>query len=306
LLIIVSLLTLPGSNYLLANEDRLLDLAGQHYELGNRYFREGKYKEAQLEYEKAKEILDEVSQSSSFTIEEFPAKKKEYQVMATGLKNSSELAKTAVAKPDSQQTTSTQAQVRGFTPLEYTLSEEDVLYISVWDNSDLNQEVIVRPDGRISFSLVGDIPAAGLTITQLKESITDKLREYIKNPVVSISIRKMGGAKIIMLGEVLHPGVYNVTGAKSVLEAIGLAGGFTRDAVASSVVVVKNPHTNPTALRLNLNKALKGDASQNIILEKEDIVFVPKKFIADLNYFLNQILEPISRGVYTADTINRF
>ncbi len=183
---------------------------------------------------------------------------------------------------------------------EYTIEEGDVLYISVWKEDDLSGEVVVRPDGKISFPLAGDVLASGLTFTQLKEKLTKRLKEYIKYPVISISLRKLGGKKVIVLGQVTRPGVYSVTGESTMLEAIALAGGFTPHAVSSSVILVRGGLQNPEGTRLDLSRAMKKtDVSQNVALQSEDIVYVPRKFIANVNYFLTQILDPISKGVWT-------
>ncbi|MFH1783728.1 MAG: polysaccharide biosynthesis/export family protein [bacterium] len=189
--------------------------------------------------------------------------------------------------------------------IEYTISAEDVLYISVWQEEDLNQEVIVRPDGKISFPLAGDVPALGATFAQLKEEITQRLKDYIKYPVVSISLRKLGGKKIVVLGEVGSPGVYSVTGRKTVLEAVALAGGFTPDAILSSVIYIQGGLQTPQGKRLNLSRALKkADLSQNVTLQPEDIIYVPKKFIANVNYTMSQILGPIYQGTVAGKAIN--
>lgn len=280
---------------------------------------------------------------------------------------------------------------------EYIIQEGDVLFISVWLEEDLREEVIVRPDGRISFPLAGDIRAAGLTFGQLKEKITNRLTEYIKHPEVSISFRKLGGRKVvvmgavknagvyyisgektvleaiahaggfidsaapssvtliregiqdpkglkidltnalnktdvsqnislqaddiiyvasasdilerrkvIVLGEVRTPGVYYVTGGKSVLEAIASANGFTDDSVPSSVMLIRGGRENPEGKRINLNDAITGsDGGQNVEIQNEDIVYVPKKFIADVNYFMRQILGPITAGGTTVKTLSK-
>jgi polysaccharide export outer membrane protein len=191
--------------------------------------------------------------------------------------------------------------------LEYTLGEGDVLFISVWQNEDLNQEVIVRPDGRISFPLVGDIVAAGRTIMQLDADITARLKEFIKMPEVSISIRKLGGSKVIILGEVMRPGVYAVSGNRTILEALALAGGFTRDAVGNSVVLVRGGLQNPQARRLNLKKVLVGtNFDGNIPLESDDIIYVPRTFISDVGYVLTQVIDPVSRGTFAADVMRKW
>lgn len=105
-----------------------------------------------------------------------------------------------------------------------------MLHISVWENPDLEQDVIVRPDGKISFPLIDEVQAEGLTISELDKVMTEKLKEYIRYPDVSISLKKMAGERIIVLGEVKSPGVYTLSGRKTVLEAVALAGGFTKDA----------------------------------------------------------------------------
>jgi polysaccharide export outer membrane protein len=246
--------------------------AKKHYQIGNFYYQQGRYKEAKEEFKKA---LDLLSQGEI-------------------------ISKAEVAQPEIEV-----AQPEIEEPaVEYVIGAGDTLYIFVWQNPDLNQEVIVRPDGMVSFPLVGDVPAVGLTITQFDKELTDRLKEYVKYPEISISIRKLGGRKVIVLGQVKSPGVYSVTGAKTILEAIGLAGGFTKDAVSSSVVLIRGGFQTPQAKRINLTKAIKrGDSNLNVSLESEDIVFVPKKFIANLNYFLDKILDPISKGVYTSKAI---
>jgi len=187
---------------------------------------------------------------------------------------------------------------------EYTISESDTLYISIWQEENLSHEVIVRPDGKISFPLAGDIRAAGLTFAQLKEELTERLKDYIKYPIVSVVLIKLGGKKIIVLGEVGNPGVYSVTGKKTVLEAIALVGGFTPDAVPSSTILIRGGFQHPKGTKLNLTHAIsKNDYSQNVALQPEDIVYVPKKFIANVNYALTQILGPIVQGASTVSSV---
>lgn len=183
--------------------------------------------------------------------------------------------------------------------MDYIIGEADTLSITVWQNNDLNQEVVVRPDGKISFPLIDDIKAAGLTIPQLDADITDRLKEFIKYPEVSISLKSLGGKKIFVLGEVYSPGVYTITGDKNVIQAVTMAGGFTAHAVVNSVVLIQGGFTSPKGTRLNLNRYLLGaDPKQNIILKPDDIIFVPKKFVANMNYLINQIIGPIVKGAY--------
>ncbi|MBN3038776.1 MAG: polysaccharide biosynthesis/export family protein [Candidatus Omnitrophica bacterium] len=181
---------------------------------------------------------------------------------------------------------------------EYTIDKEDELDISVWGWQDLDEVVIVRPDGKISFPLAGDVRAEGLTLTELDNELTRRLKEYIREPEVSIMLKKFGGNKVIVLGEVYAPGVYKTTGRNSIMEVIALAEGFTEDACLSSVILVrgglKYPKSRRTnTARLNLRNVIeKGDLSQNVSVQPEDLVYVPKKFIANVNYFLEEIISP--------------
>jgi polysaccharide export outer membrane protein len=188
---------------------------------------------------------------------------------------------------------------------DYLVGEGDVLYVSVWENNDLNQEVIVRPDGKISYPLVGDVPAAGRSIPEIDDDMTKRLKEFIKFPDVSISIRKLGGAKVIVLGEVGRPGVYAVSGAKTVIEAIALAGGFTSDAVATSIVLIRHAFSaKPEVKRLDLARSLYGvNTSAGTELQSEDIIYVPKTFISNVSRIMSMILDPVQRGAMTFDQI---
>jgi len=272
--------------------------AREYYKKGSIYFEEGKYKEAQEEFQKALELL---GHKIDFPIIKFPEEELQKEKATTSpapTESFKEAKSPTPTAPSTPQETKESA--------DYLIGEEDVLYISVWQNPDLSQEAIVRPDGKVSFPLVGDVQASGLAPAQLAKKITDVLKEYIKYPEVSISVRKFGGQKIIILGEVVDPGVYQGTGKRTVLEAIAMAGGFTPHAVISSVVVIKGGFLSPKGMRLDLNRALlKADMSQNIYLEPQDIIYVPKKFIANVNYFVNQIIGPISQGVSNTEKFNK-
>ncbi len=245
--------------------------AKAHYAKGKSYYAQGMYKEAQQEFKKALALDIDREEIISDSVEIAPRKKTETPV--TIRKSSG-----------------------------YIVGDEDTLYISVWQNKDLDQEVVVRPDGMISFPLVGDIAAVGRYISEVDDELTERLKEYVKYPDVSISVRKLGGKKVMVLGEVGSPGVYMVTGKSTLLEAISLAGGFTTHSVASSVIVIRGGFKNPKGMRINLGRALlKADTSKNIALKPEDIIYVPKKFIANVNYFVSQMIGPIAQGAYSTE-----
>lgn len=249
--------------------DEWVDEAKLHYEKGNDFYEQKKFKQAEEEYQKALLAMPNYTKTSGDSL----AQKPEEEIKTQGV-------------------------------LQYRIGFEDALRISVWEWDNLTQETIVRPDGMISVPLIGDVQAAGLTVLELKEVITKGLKEYIKSPQVSITITKLGGNKVMVLGEVSDPGVYTVTGKKTLLEAIALASGFTKDAVISSVIVIKGGFQNPQGERINLNRAItKADMSQNITLDPEDIVYVPKKFIANVKYFVTEVLGVITQGEENADKI---
>lgn len=178
---------------------------------------------------------------------------------------------------------------------EYLVNMGDILDISVWEWPDLKiSDVYVRPDGRITFPLVGDVEAVGRTLKEIDQELTEGLTEYIKSPEVSVSIRKFGGKKVIVLGEVSSPGVYAPTGRSTLLEVIALAGGFSSTAVTSNVVVIRGDTVKSEAIACDLRRALKGgDLSQNIATEPNDIIYVPRRFIANVSDLAGELSGPL-------------
>lgn len=158
----------------------------------------------------------------------------------------------------------------------------------------LPQKIIVRPDGRISFPFVREIMARGLTISELKGKLTEELAKFIPSPEVYINLSQIGGKRVIVLGEVNNPGVFKPQDNARILDLIALAGGYTKDAALGSVILVRGGLANPKAEKINLANIIKrGDLRQNVFIQPEDIVYVPKTAISDINYVLEQLLGPL-------------
>ena len=141
---------------------------------------------------------------------------------------------------------------------DYKIGPEDVLEISVWKEKDLQREVLVRPDGWFTFPLVGNIEAKGKSAQQIQDEITQWLKEYIPNPVVSVSVKKIAGYKIFVIGRVNKPGEYVVGSYIDVLQALTLAGGLTPFAEEANIKIVRKENGKKTSLPFDYSTVMKG------------------------------------------------
>jgi polysaccharide biosynthesis/export protein len=159
---------------------------------------------------------------------------------------------------------------------DYVLQSGDVVNVSVWREPDLQQTILVRPDGRISFPLAGDLMAAGQTIAQLTEAIAAKLAQFIPSPVVTVSLKENLGNRVYVTGRVSRPGVYPVNQGIDVLQALALAGGLTPFADRGNIKVLRRENGVERAIPFNYKEVQRGDhLEQNIILRSGDTVLVP-------------------------------
>ncbi|HXG04370.1 MAG TPA: polysaccharide biosynthesis/export family protein, partial [Candidatus Binatia bacterium] len=158
---------------------------------------------------------------------------------------------------------------------EYVIGPGDVLQISVWKNESLSRLVPVRPDGKISMPLLHDVQAAGLTAMQLRDKIARALAEFLPNPEVSVSVTEVRSMRVSVLGEVMRPGVLELRGTTTILEAIAMAGGFRDFASPSKIMVIRTDANGRTEkIRFNYNRAVGGD-EQNLVLKPGDVIVVP-------------------------------
>ena len=157
---------------------------------------------------------------------------------------------------------------------EYHLGPEDVIEVFVWKEPELSTTVVIRPDGRISLPLTNEIDASGKTAVQLQREITDKLREYIAQPVVSVMVKQVNSLKISVLGEVRRPDVYRIKNRVTVLDAIAMAGGFSDLAKQNKVVVLRNAPSGPRRIKVNVKHLVTDDSQAQFYLQPLDTVYV--------------------------------
>ena len=182
---------------------------------------------------------------------------------------------------------------------EYRIQLGDQLDIKFFYNPELNEQVTVRPDGRISLQLVHEIMVAGLTPSELTDLLTTRYASELKKPEITVIVRSFGAHKIYVDGEVTRPGVFPLIGFVTVLQAISQAGGMKETARTSQVVIIRRSEDNkPLVSSLNLNKVIDGtDMSQDIALKPFDIVYVPRSAISNVNVWVDQYVRrnlPIS------------
>lgn len=162
---------------------------------------------------------------------------------------------------------------------DYQIGPEDVLEVQVWKNEALSKVVTVRPDGKISLPLIGDVPAAGLTAAQMQEAITEKLTPYYKDlPSVSVIVQEVRSYVIYVLGEVQRPAQYAVKRGTTLLQAVALAGGFTPFAATNNILVLRQTMEDHNEIALSARYkdiVSRQHPESNILLKPGDTIIIP-------------------------------
>jgi polysaccharide export outer membrane protein len=169
-------------------------------------------------------------------------------------------------------------------PTSYVIGPEDVLDIAVWDSPELTRTVPVRPDGKISLPLVNDVPAAGSTPMQLRETLTQALTAYLPRPAVSVLVHEIHSIKVAVIGQVKTPGRYELKDRATVLDVLAMAGGLTEYAARGRIVVLRQEPSGTTQIPFPYDKLTAKDGSknasktggaQNVCVQPGDVVLVP-------------------------------
>ena len=172
---------------------------------------------------------------------------------------------------------------------EYRLQVGDEIQLKFYLSPELDQEVIIRPDGRISLQLLDDVAAVGLTPMELDRTVTDRYRTELRNPEITVIVKRLA-AKVYVGGEVRQPRFVAHTGSLTVLQAVFEAGGFMDTAEPASVILLRRLNDDKgIAAKLDLKKVINAEA-EDIALMPSDIIFIPKSTIAEVNLFVEQYI----------------
>lgn len=159
---------------------------------------------------------------------------------------------------------------------DYIIGAGDLLEVVIWKNEDLSGEFRVRPDGKFSMPLIGDVIAAGKTTDAINMQIQTKLQLFIESPFVSTIIREAASNRVYVLGEVNDPGAYQIQGSLTVLQALSLAGGFTEFAIRDRMVLVRGTGEDQQNFTLSYRKILaEPGGTYNMVLQRGDTLVVP-------------------------------
>lgn len=155
----------------------------------------------------------------------------------------------------------------------YIIGPEDVLLIYVWREDSITRTVPVRVDGKISLPLVNDLQAAGLTPLQLKDAITNQLKEYINNPVVTVTVLEANSFKVYVSGEVRQPGVYQIRSAITLAKLIIMAGGFSEWADQKHILIITDANGTEKRVIANYKKIVEGKEA-DVLISRGDTIIV--------------------------------
>jgi len=159
---------------------------------------------------------------------------------------------------------------------DYALHAGDQLEIGVWKEVDLQRTLVVRPDGKFSFPLAGEVLASGRTVAQVQTDIETRLKKYIPEPVVTVTVTGIEGNRIYVIGQVGKPGAITMNPKVNVLQALSIAGGATPFAALNDIIIVRSAGAKQQILPFRYSDISRGkNLEQNIVLESGDVVIVP-------------------------------
>jgi protein involved in polysaccharide export with SLBB domain len=190
-------------------------------------------------------------------------------------------------------------------PAEYEVQAGDQLDIRFFYNQELNEVCVVRPDGKIALQLIGEIEVQGLSPQQVTALLTEKYTSQLAHPDVTVMVKSFTKQRVFVDGEVGRPGLIELNGPMTVMEAVASAGGLKDTAKATEIIVIRRarPDQPPVILKTNLKQLLAGEQKgEDHLLSPFDVVFVPRSPIANVNRWVDQYLRkniPVTAGFLT-------
>jgi protein involved in polysaccharide export with SLBB domain len=180
-------------------------------------------------------------------------------------------------------------------PPDYRMQPGDEIEIRFFYNPELNQTVIVRPDGKISLPVVDDVQAAGLTPSELDALLTQIYGQELRKPMVTVIVKTFTSQRVYVGGEVGRPGIVELTAGMTALQAVIAVEGFKDTAKPEAVIVIRNGATDaPIPIRVDLEQSIDGETTTgDIQLQAFDVVYVPKSAIANANLFVKQYIRDL-------------
>ena len=159
---------------------------------------------------------------------------------------------------------------------QYKIGPGDKLEISVWRDKDLTHEIVVPPDNIISFPLIGDIDATGLSVTELRKVITERLYEYLPDASVNVMLKEISSMKAYVIGKVNNPGVFPIMMDTSVMQLLSMAKGLNPFASERDIHIIRQEGSKIKKIKFDYNEVLRGHhLEQNIFLKRGDVIIVP-------------------------------
>lgn len=152
----------------------------------------------------------------------------------------------------------------------------DVLEISVWKDESLSRQLVVPPDGVIAFPLIGDVNVRNMTVTEIRKNVTQRLKDYVQDAVVTVMLMEINSTKAYVIGKVNNPGVFPISMDTSVMQVLSMAGGLNPFAAESRIHVLRRQEEKTLKFPFDYKEVLKGEnLNQNITLQRGDVVVVP-------------------------------
>jgi len=192
-----------------------------------------------------------------------------------------------------------------YSPTEYRLSVDDRIELRSYYDPQLDQQMTIRADGRISLLLIGDLHVEGLTIAEVEERVVEEYARKLDSPEVSIILQQASSRRVFISGQIKAPSMQPLTGPLTIIQAVSLAGGFLDTANMKQVLLLRPDGIGGHRVRTVDVKAILSNQSQDVFLRSHDVVYVPRSFISNVNLFVDQWINKMIPEVFKVNVIKR-